>query len=165
VTRARIALALAVVVLTAAAIGAAPALAACPQTSLPEIESEVMCPVCGTPLNTADAPQAERERVFIRGLIAECLSEDEIKARLVDQFGAGVLALPEEEGFNLSAYLVPAAVGLLAVGVVVVLLVRWRRRPAPASGVDAAEADGPEPPPGTEDERRRLEADLRRYDA
>ena len=36
--------------------------AAEPQASLPDIEDEVMCPICGTLLQLSDAPQAERER-------------------------------------------------------------------------------------------------------
>ena len=40
-----------------------------PQTSLPDIEDEVMCVVCGVTLELAtEAPQAIQEREFIRGL-------------------------------------------------------------------------------------------------
>ena len=47
----------------------------CPKTTLGDVEDEVMCPVCGTPLGLAtEAPQAERERALIaaarRGLPA-----------------------------------------------------------------------------------------------
>ena len=69
---------------------AAPAAAvaqAAPQASLPDIEDEVMCPVCGTPLNTAESPQASRERAFIRDLIAKGATKEQIKAALVDEFG------------------------------------------------------------------------------
>ena len=41
-----------------------------PQASLPQLEDEVMCPVCGTLLGLSHSPAAERERVFIRKLIA-----------------------------------------------------------------------------------------------
>ena len=37
-----------------------------PKTTLPDVEDEVMCPVCGTALNLSSSPQADRERVFIR---------------------------------------------------------------------------------------------------
>ncbi|MBK5231133.1 MAG: hypothetical protein JJE27_08190, partial [Thermoleophilia bacterium] len=40
-------------------VPAAPAwAAACPKTSLPAIEDEVMCPICGVPLANAGGPQA-----------------------------------------------------------------------------------------------------------
>ena len=38
-----------------------------------------MCPICGTLLNLSHAPAAERERVYIRKLIAQGKSKDEIK--------------------------------------------------------------------------------------
>ena len=54
-----------------------------------------MCPVCGTTLELAsDSPQAIREREFIRGLIAEGRTKEEIKDALVAEFGEEVLATP-----------------------------------------------------------------------
>ena len=45
----------------------APAAVGCPETSLGDLEDEVMCPVCGTSLGLAtEAPQAQRERAFIQ---------------------------------------------------------------------------------------------------
>jgi cytochrome c-type biogenesis protein CcmH len=134
----------------------AAAAAACPQTTLGDVEDEVMCPVCGTPLSVAtEAPQAQRERELIQRLIARCRSKDEIKQVLAAQFGDDVLATPEDEGFDLAAYLVPALGLLLAAGAVGLTVVRWRRgRRGPA-------AEGPDPagPGGA-----RLDADLDRYD-
>ena len=69
-------------------------LAATPQTELPDIEDEVMCPICGTLLELAESPQAERERVYISRLIAEGKTKAEIKDALVAQYGDRVLALP-----------------------------------------------------------------------
>ncbi len=51
----------------------AAALAQCPQTTLGEVEQEVMCPICGTPLALAtEAPQAQRQRAFINERVARC---------------------------------------------------------------------------------------------
>ena len=134
---------------------AAPAAAACPQTSLGDLEDEVMCPVCGTSLGLAsEAPQAQRERVFIQGLIDDCKSKDEIKDALVAEFGDGVLALPDNDGFDLAAYLVPLAILLGAGGAIAVGVRRWRKRPTTA----AAE------PPASTRESKRLDDDLARYD-
>ena len=86
-----------------------------PQTSLPDIEDEVMCIVCGVPLELAtEAPQANQERDFIRELIAQGLTKDEIKDRLVAEFGSEVLATPDNSGFDLAAWLVPGAAILAA---------------------------------------------------
>ena len=88
---------------------AAPAGGAEPRASLTDIEDEVMCPICGTPLNLAAAPQAERERAFIRRLIARGQSKEEIKDALVREYGPEVLATPESDGFDLAAWAVPGS--------------------------------------------------------
>lgn len=134
----------------AAASGAAPT-----QT---EIESQVMCPVCGTLLQLAESPQAKREKVFIAHLIAEGKSENEIKDALVAEYGDAVLALPKGSGFDLSAYLVPIIGFLVAVAALAFGVVRWRR----SSGGSASAAEPP-PEPSSEDIAR-LDADLSRYD-
>ncbi|HZO04857.1 MAG TPA: cytochrome c-type biogenesis protein CcmH, partial [Solirubrobacterales bacterium] len=72
--------------------------AATTQTSLSEIEGEVMCPVCGTLLELAESPQALRQKVFIKRLVAEGESKEQIKDALVAEYGEEVLALPEGDG-------------------------------------------------------------------
>ena len=118
-------------VLAAALVAAAalPAVAAaCPKTSLPDVEDEVICPVCGTPLALAgDAPQAERQRAFIRERVDRCESKPQIKAALEAEFGSDVLGAPSDEGANLAAYLVPALALALAGGATVAAALRWRR--------------------------------------
>jgi cytochrome c-type biogenesis protein CcmH len=144
----------------ALALGApAGALAAdCPKTTLGDIEDEVMCPVCGTPLGLAtEAPQAQRERAFIEELIADCRSKGEIKTALVAQFGDGVLALPGDEGGeddfgDVLVYVVPALALLAALAGLALALARWRGgRAAPAPPPKAAAS-------------ARLDADIDRYD-
>jgi cytochrome c-type biogenesis protein CcmH/NrfF len=136
---------------------AGPALAAEPRTTLPDVEDEVMCPSCKTALNVAESPQAYRQREFIRRLVAQGLTKEQVKQRLVAEYGQDVLALPEEEGIGLAAYVVPVAVVLALVGLAALLLPRWRRR-APSS---VAAAGGPSV---SDDELRRLDEDLRRRD-
>jgi cytochrome c-type biogenesis protein CcmH len=136
---------------------ATPALAAEPRASLTDIEDEVMCPICGTPLNLAAAPQAERERAFIRRLIARGQSKDEIKNALVREYGPEVLATPESEGFDLVAWAVPGAGIVLAAIALAIGVRRWRRRPAtPETAADERVSD-PE-------DSERLRSDLARYD-
>ena len=138
-------------------LAAAPAAVAdCPKTSLGDVEDEVMCPVCGTPLELAsEAPQAERERALIARLVDDCQSKEQVKARLVAEFGDEVLALPDDEGFDLAAYVVPGLGLLLGGGAVVVAALGWRRarRREPP--------DGPAPDSATAE---RLQSDLDRYE-
>ena len=139
---------------------AAPATAAQPRprTSLHDIENEVMCLVCGTPLNVADSPQADQERAFIRRLIAKGDTKQQVKDALVAQFGRRILDVPSGHGFDLAAYLVPALAILLAGGVISVAVVRWRRDRTPAL---AGTSNGGPP---SSDDRSLLTKDLERYD-
>jgi len=131
---------------------------AAPRTSLPDVEDEVMCPVCGVPLNLAEgAPQADRQRAFIQRLIDRGLSKEQIKRRLVDEYGPAVLATPERRGFSLAAYAVPIALGLGAFALLVLLLPRWARRGRAPAAAPARSL--------TEAEARRLDEDLASYDA
>ncbi len=150
----------AALVLALAALAATPAsaVAATPQTSVSEISSEVMCPVCGTLLELAEAPQAQREKAFIARLVAAGKSKEQIKQALVAEYGDEVLALPRGSGFDLSAYLVPIAAFVIAVIALAVGVSRWRRAAGPRDGEPPASA-GP-----NAEEAERLEADLARYD-
>jgi cytochrome c-type biogenesis protein CcmH/NrfF len=130
-----------------------------PKTSLYEVESQVMCVTCRTPLATAGGPQADKERDLIRRLIAQGKSTDEIKAALVLEYGERVLALPEDEGFNIVVYVVPIAVVVLALALAAIFLPRWRRHARALAG--APTALGPDLDAG---DARRLEDDLKRYD-
>jgi cytochrome c-type biogenesis protein CcmH len=133
----------------------------CPQTTLADIEDEVMCPVCGTPLGLAsEAPQAQRERAYIERLIADCKSKDEVKQALVAEFGDSVLALPgdqvDDSLGDVLVYVVPALGILLAAAGIAFAVVRWRRRdggPGGRHGATLAGADG-----------SRLEDDMERYE-
>jgi cytochrome c-type biogenesis protein CcmH len=146
-----------------AALGASPlfgssALATTPRTSMPAIERQVMCVTCKIPLNVAESPQSQRERAYIRGLIAEGKTEAQIKSELVAQYGTSVLALPSAKGFDLAAYLVPAAVVLALIGLLALLLPSWRRH---ARDQAATSADSPKLSAG---DTARLDADLKRFD-
>ena len=150
------ALALALVALPAAAMAQD-----CPKTTLGDIEDEVMCPVCGTPLGLAsEAPQAQRERAYIERLIASCKSKDQVKQALVAEFGDSVLAMPGDQGGDsfgdVLVYVVPALGILLAAGGIAFAVVRWKRRgdgPGGRRGRAPAGAEG-----------SRLDDDMERYD-
>ena len=127
--------------------------AAEPQTTLPDVEDEVMCVECRTALNVSNAPVADQERAFIRARIAEGMTKEEIKAALVEEYGPDVLAEPPSEGFDIAAWLVPAALVALAALGIAFMARRWR-------GTDGATA-GPELDP---DDARRLDAELSAFD-
>jgi cytochrome c-type biogenesis protein CcmH len=103
----------------------------------------------------SNSPVADDERAFIRKLIAQGRTKEQIKAALVAEYGTEILATPEKDGFDLAAYLVPALLALLAAGGLAVAARRWRRHPrvAPAASADL-----------DPDDARRLERDLAAYD-
>jgi cytochrome c-type biogenesis protein CcmH len=122
------------------------------RASLPDIEDEVMCTICGTLLAESQSPQADRERAFIRDLIAQGKTKDQIKDAMVAQYGENVLASPQTSGVDLLAYLIPivALLGVLAI----LLPWLWRhRRTSPAAVEDLDPSDA-----------ARLDADMARHD-
>jgi cytochrome c-type biogenesis protein CcmH len=123
------------------------------RTSLPDVEDEVMCTICGTLLAESDSPQADRERALIRTLIARGQDKDQIKDALVAEYGPRVLATPSGHGFDLLAWLVPGAGILIAAGAIGYFAVRRARRPSTDTGpaLDPAE-------------QSRLDEDMARYD-
>jgi cytochrome c-type biogenesis protein CcmH len=130
----------------------------CPRTTIGDIEDEVMCPVCGTPLGLAsEAPQAQDERAYIQELIDKCKSKDEVKQALVAEFGEGVLALPGDQGDDdlgdVLVYVIPALGIALAAAGIALAVVRWRRPRQRQAGSALAGAEG-----------ARLDDDMERYD-
>jgi cytochrome c-type biogenesis protein CcmH len=144
-----------------AALLAVPAAAVaqdCPRTTLADVEDEVMCPVCGTPLGlAAEAPQAQQQRDYIQELISQCRSKDEVKQALVAEFGQEVLALPgdqEDDDFgDVLVYAVPAVGIALAAGGIAFAVVRWRRQSTKGGEAALAGTDG-----------SRLDDDMDRYE-
>ena len=141
---------------TLLALGATALASTTPRASLTDIEDEVMCVVCGVPLEHAtEAPQAIQERELIRRLIAQGLTKEQIKDRLVAEYGPEVLATPSDSGFDLAAWLVPGAAIVVAAVAIAVGLRRWRRRGA-AEPVVAEDTV-------SDEEAKRLDEDLARY--
>jgi cytochrome c-type biogenesis protein CcmH/NrfF len=143
--------------LPAAAVAQTQTQTPAPRASLVDIEDEVMCVTCKIPLNIAEGPQPDREREFIRGLIAQGKTKAQIKRALVVEYGDNVLALPDKGGLGLTAYLVPLALFVTLVAGLAMLVPRWRAR-TPAPETQAADAPALAPA-----DAKRLDEDLARY--
>jgi cytochrome c-type biogenesis protein CcmH/NrfF len=139
------------------ALPAATATAAAPRASLTNIEQDLMCVLCKTPLAASQAPEADRERALITQLIGQGLTKSQIEHQMVIQYGPGVLALPPASGFNLTVYVLPPAVVLLGAGLLAYTLPKWRRRTrkGPAAGRATPEL--------TPSDTQRLNDELARY--
>jgi cytochrome c-type biogenesis protein CcmH len=137
-----------------------PAAAAQPKTTLPDVEDEVMCVVCGTALNVSTAPSADQERAFIRARIREGKTKAQIKAAMVKEYGPSVIATPDQGGFDVAAWLVPALLVALALLAVILAVRRWRSGGGPGGrGPDQPAVAGLSPA-----DSRRLDAELREFD-
>lgn len=125
------------------------------------LEGKLIAPCCW--VQTVDQHQSEaadQVKAQIRMLVAQGRGEDEILDSFVAQYGEKILASPRARGFNAIVYVLPLVAFLVAAGAVTVLVMRWRRRPAPvASAVAVA-------PGSAADEalRTRLEDELSHFD-
>jgi cytochrome c-type biogenesis protein CcmH len=140
------------ITLVAAPVAFAPAItpatsaaAIAPRASLTDIESDVMCTSCREPLEVAQSPQADSERAYIRGLIAQGETKSQIINNLVAQYGTAVLGKPPAHGFNLTVYIIPPAILVLGAGILAFTLPRWRRRTRAAARAPAAPVETLDP--------------------
>ncbi len=149
------------IALVAAPLGLAPAAAtaaATPRVSLTEIESLVMCTECHEPLEVAQSLEANSERAYIRGLIAQGETKSQILNNLVAQYGPAVLGKPPAHGFNLAVYIIPPAMLVLGAAILAVALPRWRRRTRAAASEPAASL-----PPLDHADAERLDEELTQF--
>jgi cytochrome c-type biogenesis protein CcmH/NrfF len=117
-----------------------------------------MCVTCKIPLELAQSPQADRERAFISALIGRGASEAQVERALVSQYGPAVLALPSTHGFGLTAYLVPLVALVVVLGVLALMLPRWRRKGRERAAARLA------PAALSAEDAERVAADMSRFD-
>ncbi len=149
------------IALIAVALIAAPAASGAirPRASLTDVENDVMCVVCNTPLAVSQSPEAEAERRFISGLIAQGQTKAQIERALVAQYGPSVLALPPAHGFNLTVYILPPAILLAGLAGLAYALPRWRRKTRAAADASGSPTVHPLEP----SDAHRLDEDLGRH--
>lgn len=145
---------LALVALVALAVVPA-AFASEARPTLADLEDEIMCPVCpGETLEQSSSPAAQQVERFIAVRIRAGDSKQEIKDRLVDQYGPKILAAPPKEGFDLLAWVLPLAGAAGAALVLAFAAWRWSR------GRDTLPAEAPLDP----ELERRVDRELARLD-
>ena len=150
---------LAVVLAAVALVLAAPALASEQHPTQSEMEAELVCPTCHTPLDESDSPAAQEIKAYVRERIAQGWTKSQIEDALVQVFGPAVLGVPRTHGFDLLAWALP--IGGILIGAVVLGGGAWawsRNRPGPG---EPAAAGGPPLDPELE---RRVDEELARFD-
>ena len=122
-----------------------------------DLENQLMCPVCNTLLDNSQSQAAIRIRQQIQQKHDQGWSEGRVRTYLIAQYGEEILASPAKHGFDLLAWLVPAAVLLGGGAVAVVLAMSWSR---------GRGGGGPKGPPGVDaDMDARIDAELAREEA
>jgi len=117
------------------AAAASPAGAKTPvsEDAVHDVAAQLRCVVCQS-LSVADSPSetAHQMKDIIRERLAAGESPEQVRAYFVEKYGNWILLSPPRQGFNLLVWVVPFAG--LGLGLVLVLLVvrRWSRHPAPA---------------------------------
>lgn len=119
-----------------------------------DLEDEIMCVVCERPLKTSGGDAADEQRAVIQRLIDEGLTKEQIKARLVDEYGERVL-VQDDSPLTIAAPVLAAAVGA---GSIVVLLRRRRRDDEPGDPAAAPDGDAAAPDDATADATPELSA-------
>jgi cytochrome c-type biogenesis protein CcmH len=137
----------------------APALASNAHPTQGELEAELVCPECHSPLDESNSPIAQQMKAYIRAHIAMGWTKSQIEDALVAQLGPAVLGVPRRHGFDLLAWVLPFAG--IAVGALALAGGAWywsRNRP---SGNLPAGNDGSPLDPELD---RRVDEELARFD-
>ncbi len=127
------------------------------------IESVIRCPSCeDLSVATSSAPTAVTVRDTIRQQVAEGRTDQQIETYLVARYGSAIVLDPPARGWSLLVWLLPLLGGALAVGVLVVVLVR--RGMAVGDAADSA-PDETTDPASLEERRHFLDRSLADADA
>ncbi|HSS79842.1 MAG TPA: cytochrome c-type biogenesis protein CcmH [Gaiellaceae bacterium] len=141
---------------------AAPAVASEQHPSLPELEGQLMCPICeGETLAQSDSAPAQQIKAYIQRRIDQGATRSQIKHELVVMWGQRILAAPPRHGFDLLAWLLPIVGVLGGAAVLGVLAWRWTREREPEPAAQRWSLNGH---PLGPDEERRLDEELARFD-
>ncbi len=136
-----------------------PALAATATWSPAELEQQFMCLPCNQRLDQSQSQFALGLQQQIKAFHDRGWTEQQVRDYFVKQYGAEVLAAPPKRGFDLLAWLVPAAVLLGGAAVAVALAMAWSRTRGGGGGPDGGGA-------GVVDEAmaRRIDRELEELD-
>ncbi len=120
------------------------------------VARHLFCPVCESePLHTCLAPTCFEWRAEIRAQLERGRTQQQIIDYFVAEAGQHVVGLPQDDGLRLLSIGAPIVIGVIALGVGLFTIRRWRGRSAPT-------APTPPPPDDVQDDdyRARLERDL-----
>jgi cytochrome c-type biogenesis protein CcmH len=94
-----------------------------------EIAVKLRCVVCQN-LSVADSPSemAQQMRQIVRDRLAMGERPDQVVKYFVDRYGEWILLAPPRRGFTLLVWVFPYIAVAVGLGVVAVIVTRWRRQ-------------------------------------
>ena len=99
------------------------------------IETMLMSPCCWRqPVSEHQSDISKEMKASIRQMLAAGRTREAIVDHYVELYGARILSIPPQQGFNRMSLLMPAFFGLGALVVVLVVLRNWRGASSGASG-------------------------------
>jgi cytochrome c-type biogenesis protein CcmH len=127
-----------------------------PATRFNEIGHQMMC-ICGCnqillECNHVGCPASDGMRNELMAAVSRGDSDSLVEQSFVQKYGPTVLAAPTTKGFDRVAYIIPPVILILGVGLIFLVILNWKGRPAPAI------ADGLRPIRGAELEQFRDQA-------
>jgi cytochrome c-type biogenesis protein CcmH len=94
------------------------------------LSRELRCPTCrGLSVAESDAKAAQAIRDEIRARVEAGQSDDEVRQYLISRYGDDILLKPSGSGVTGLVWALPVALGVAAVGGLVVAFRRWSRGP------------------------------------
>jgi len=113
--------------------------------TLESLGNQVMCKCgCVAPLSQCphfDCAEKAEMQAFLKKEIAEGKDETAILQDMAQRYGVQVLTAPPAHGFNLAVWILPSIGLLVGLGIVVVIVRRWRRKPSLEPAPSAATED------------------------
>jgi cytochrome c-type biogenesis protein CcmH len=127
-----------------------------PATRFNEIGHQMMC-ICSCnqillECNHVGCPASDGMRNELLASVNRGDSDSLVEQGFVQKYGPIVLAAPTTKGFDRAAYIIPFVALILGFGLIVLVILIWKNRPAPAL------ADGLRPVRGAELEQFRDQA-------
>src|SRR5271154_2235033 len=127
-----------------------------PATRFTQIGHQMMC-ICGCnqillECNHVGCPASDGMRNELMAAVSRGDSDSLVEQSFVQKYGPTVLAAPTTKGFDRVAYIIPPVILILGVGLIFLVILNWKGRPAPAI------ADGLRPIRGAELEQFRDQA-------
>jgi cytochrome c-type biogenesis protein CcmH len=115
--------------------------AAALETEAKQIETLLIAPCCWRqPIADHSSEAADQMKVEIRQMLEKGQDQKQILDHYVEQYGARILSIPPQQGFNRMSYLMPVLFTVMGLVVVGAILRKWQRR-SPQAVASAGASD------------------------